>query len=160
MLEEGGSDLRGGLRGSARDTASRGGHQGGQRLGKLASAGLSTRSVEGRAVQPASALLFCSLNTPSPIYLSEHPRHLAHLSSLSVPASHGGLSRDKGEKGQEPQSHQGPPAAAAPALLTLLPVTVIQAIGVSVQHDPASTLSRDLIQPQNGDVFNYRCFLL
>lgn len=37
VWDEGGSDLRGGLRGSARDTASRGGHQGGQRLGKLAS---------------------------------------------------------------------------------------------------------------------------
>lgn len=52
-----------------------------QNTGGLASAGLSTRSVEGRAAQPASALLFCSLNTPSPRYLSEHTKHLAHLSS-------------------------------------------------------------------------------
>ena len=37
VLEEGGSDLRGGLRSSARDTASREGRRGGQRLGKLAS---------------------------------------------------------------------------------------------------------------------------
>jgi hypothetical protein len=45
------------------------------------------------------------------------------------------------------------------SFLTLLSVTVIQAVGVSIQHDPASTFRWNLIKPQNGNIFHNCCLL-
>lgn len=49
---------------------------------------------------------------------------------------------------------------ATPSVLTLLSVTVVQAVGVSVQRDPASARCWDLMEPQDGDVLHDCRFLL
>lgn len=75
--------------------------------------------------------------------------------SADLPASHGAFPETKGRKDLSAEVTK--PICG---FHTLLSVTVIQAIGVPIQYNAASTLSWNLIKSQNGDVFNNCCFLL
>lgn len=89
-------------------------------------------SLEGHKV------LFCLLNASGPKYLPKHPEQPLPVHQHLTGACSGTRTESGNVMATEPTRSAAPP-------LTLLPVTVVQAVGVSVQHDTAATLSWELV---------------